>query len=118
MKKVLFVVLIFLIFTTGCANKQLDVMKDIDRQNRVGLVKAYDNALYQTKVERLDIENQLIDLQSDYDLVVAAFESATETSFDDVSDTSFISLGDLAVHRSEVNDSRKKRKIEVLNSYD
>lgn len=114
----IFPVILLLILATGCANKQLETLKEIDQENRMGLVEAYDEALYRTKVERLDVENQIIDLQSDYDLVVMAYESVTGTQFDDVTSSSFISLNDLAAHNAMVKEQKEKRRVEILKSYD
>lgn len=115
--KILFVfVLVFA--SVGCANKQLDTLRDIDRQNRVGLIEAYDEAIYRTKMERVDVEEQLIDLQSDYDLAIQAYEAVTGKSFDEVATSSFISLDKLAAHYEEVNTNKALRKVEIFQSYD
>jgi len=116
-KLVLLIPLIALVLITGCANQQLDRLKEIDQQNRIGLVEAYDDALQRTKVERLDMEDQLIDLQSDYELVIMAYENETGKSFEDISSTAFISLNELAKHKFKVEKAREERRKYILKSY-
>lgn len=116
MKKVFFILLIC-ISMCGCANQQLNQLKEIDKGNRLGLIEAYDDALERTKVERLDLENQLVDLQSDYDLAIMAFEIKTGESFDDVTSSAFISLNELAAHRQKVEEGREQRRKDILKAY-
>jgi len=117
MKKRIILLLMVCVFFVGCANQQLDTLKDIDAQNRKGLVEAYDEALYRTKVERLDLENQFIDLQSDYDLVVKAYVEITGEPFDKVSEIPFLSLDELEEHKVVVEKDRELRRVEILKSY-
>lgn len=114
MKKFLFILLIFI---SGCANTNLEKLKEIDQENRTGLIEAYDEAMTRTKVERVEVENQYIDLQSNYDLVIMAYESVTGKNFEDISKENFLSLNELAEHRQKVEQQREERIDQIDESY-
>lgn len=116
MNKIIIMFLLILL-STGCSNKYLSSLRQLDDENRKGLVAAYDEALLRQYIERQNLESQLIDTQSTYTLVINAYIKITGIRPDDPKLKRCFSAEEIIAHNKIFDTVEEKRHKDIEESY-
>lgn len=108
---------IIVISLAGCANKSLDALKDLERENQEGLIALYDEALERQYRERKSVEGQFIDLQSKHTFLINAYIQETDITPDDIQDSQVFSISEIETHESQFHQRKTDRWKEIDASY-
>lgn len=106
-----------IIFSTGCANKSLDTLRELERQTEEGLVQVYDEALERQYIERKGVEGQFIDLQSKHTFLINAYIQETGVTPEDLQDSQVFSIAEIDAHNKEFHERKVARWKEIDASY-
>lgn len=119
LKLAFFALLLFLLlcFVLGCANVSLQTIKDVERKNTATLVKAYDDALQSLYFERIEIEDQFIEMQKKDALIVNGYILKTGITPEQIREENSFSISSFDAFNKPFEDAKQKRMEEIKNSY-
>ena len=116
--KTLIAVVVMSIFFTGCMTNPYQIrVENYREQNFQGQLMAYEEAMQRLKKERIDVENQFIDLQYDYTLAVNLLQKVTGKSLSEINFGDNLSLEDIQRTNEVFSQARQKRIAEIEKSF-